>query len=668
VNGIAEPACNIASIAVGSVYDANVGTFASPPPDACTDMTTAARQIPCWSQTAPILKLLAPGAIVTTPAPGFAGTSMSAPFVSAAAAILIASNPTRSFSEIQNALETSGPAITDTRNMTTQRLLDIGLSQCAFNPLSNDNFATPQILGPVGAIAFRNWCSSREGGEPNHAGVAGGGSVWFRWTAPFNGEVIFSTEGSNHDTLLAAYRGTALNALTVVASNDDRPPLVTSSIRFPVTIGQQFQIAVDAKVAPAGTSGGTVRLSWNLPDPNDAFSAAVQLDAQMYHEVNGMNFGATKQPNEPSHCSDPGGASVWYSWTSYARGKAVAQIKNAVRKCVAVYTGASVGALTAVGTYPFRDVDDVVWFDITPNTTYFIAVDGLLSEDPFPRPNQSAFVLRVGLRKQIVFTSLRDGNYEIYAMESDGSSPRRLTNHPASDREPASDFFDGQITFTSDRDGNNEIYVMNSDGSNVRRVTNNPANDHSPVFTTDGLAILFVSDRDGNSELYQIGLGGLYGTTTQRLTTYQYDDVDPSIVMLRSRIHTIAHSRFRVLDPQSGAGDYDLRIGLESGAEIWAGTSAQDREPKWSSDGQSVVFTAVDTQGFQTLWTWDAINRARSLGSAQASHGSFSPWRDEIAFQTTRTGNGEIFKMNADGTAAVNLSNNTAWDGEPHWY
>jgi len=106
---------------------------------------------------------------------------------------------------------------------------------------------------------------------------------------------------------------------------------------------------------------------------------------------------------------------------------------------------------------------------------------------------------------------------------------------------------------------------------------------------------------------------------------------------------------------------------LESGQEIWTGTSAKDREPSWSYDGQNLVFTAIDTRGFETLWVWDLVRRARSLGIAQGSHASWSPWQDEIVFATTRTGVGQIFKMKADGSGATNLSNSTAWDGEPRW-
>ncbi|MBI2919427.1 MAG: PD40 domain-containing protein [Chloroflexi bacterium] len=38
------------------------------------------------------------------------------------------------------------------------------------------------------------------------------------------------------------------------------------------------------------------------------------------------------------------------------------------------------------------------------------------------------------------------------------------------------------IAFTSDRDGNFEIYVMNADGTDQRRLTNNPAEDVVPAW------------------------------------------------------------------------------------------------------------------------------------------------------------------------------------------
>ena len=72
---------------------------------------------------------------------------------------------------------------------------------------------------------------------------------------------------------------------------------------------------------------------------------------------------------------------------------------------------------------------------------------------------------------QIAFRSYRDGNSEIYVMDTDGGNQRNLTNNPGSgDMSPAWSPDGQRIAFNSDRDGNEEIYVMDADGSNQRNL------------------------------------------------------------------------------------------------------------------------------------------------------------------------------------------------------
>src|SRR3954469_24201596 len=83
---------------------------------------------------------------------------------------------------------------------------------------ANDNFANAWTL----ATLVTNGTSvgaTKEPGEPNHAFNTGGPSVWFTWTAPKTTQVQMDTIGSGFDTLLAVYTGSALNALTQIASN-----------------------------------------------------------------------------------------------------------------------------------------------------------------------------------------------------------------------------------------------------------------------------------------------------------------------------------------------------------------------------------------------------------------------------------------------------------------
>ena len=122
---------------------------------------------------------------------------------------------------------------------------------------------------------------------------------------------------------------------------------------------------------------------------------------------------------------------------------------------------------------------------------------------------------------QIVFTSNRDGNYELYIMDADGNNVRRLTNDPAEEHAPAWSPDGSQIAFYSNRDGNEEIYVMNADGSNPRNLTKHEAADWFPRWSPDGRQITFSSRRDGNLEIYVMNADG---SDVRRLTDSAGDD------------------------------------------------------------------------------------------------------------------------------------------------
>src|SRR3954452_5894612 len=114
-------------------------------------------------------------------------------------------------------------------------------------PPSNDSFSAANVLLPAtGSRNGTNVDATKEAGEPSHAGNSGGGSVWYKWTAPANGNASFDTIGSGFDTLLAVYTGSSVDALTPVASNDDYLGYKwTSSLGFAAVSGTTYWIAVD---------------------------------------------------------------------------------------------------------------------------------------------------------------------------------------------------------------------------------------------------------------------------------------------------------------------------------------------------------------------------------------------------------------------------------------
>lgn len=125
---------------------------------------------------------------------------------------------------------------------------------------TNDNFANAGVASGVsGQASGGNANGTKETGEPNHAGNSGGRSVWWRWTAQASGPATINTFGSNFDTLLAVYTGTAVNSLTQVAANDDSGTGNQSEVTFNATAGTIYRIAVDGYNA----ASGNVVLNWS---------------------------------------------------------------------------------------------------------------------------------------------------------------------------------------------------------------------------------------------------------------------------------------------------------------------------------------------------------------------------------------------------------------------
>ena len=121
-------------------------------------------------------------------------------------------------------------------------------------PPDNDAFAQATSLnGAATPINAENVYASKEAGEPLHGSDVGGASVWYSWTPSFSGTGFVSTAGSDFDTLVGVYTGSAVSSLAQVASNDDAAAgSKTSRACFPVVSGTTYRIAIDGYAAAAG--------------------------------------------------------------------------------------------------------------------------------------------------------------------------------------------------------------------------------------------------------------------------------------------------------------------------------------------------------------------------------------------------------------------------------
>ena len=86
-------------------------------------------------------------------------------------------------------------------------------------------------------------------------------------------------------------------------------------------------------------------------------------------------------------------------------------------------------------------------------------------------------------------------SYEIVSADADGGHVTRLTDHEGYDAEGVVSPDGRHIVFTSLREGDLDLYLMDADGKNVRRLTDRPGYDGGPFFSWDGRSIVFRAGR-----------------------------------------------------------------------------------------------------------------------------------------------------------------------------
>lgn len=192
-------------------------------------------------------------------------------------------------------------------------------------------------------------------------------------------------------------------------------------------------------------------------------------------------------------------------------------------------------------------------------------------------------VLSVQCWSDIAVAGVTEQGWEIFVLRADGAEVRQLTNNSGADVNPVLNQRATELIFTSDRDGNTEIYRIATDGTGDSvRLTENPASDDWAYWSPDGSQVVFASNRDGDWEIYVMNRDG----TGVRQVSFDDESID-TMPTWSPDGGTIAWVK-----RQGRTGEIWMVNGDGSNPRKVFGPKPYLGHPRWSVDGSKILFDA----------------------------------------------------------------------------
>ncbi|OUD14318.1 hypothetical protein [Thioflexithrix psekupsensis] len=188
---------------------------------------------------------------------------------------------------------------------------ELSLQARLVSGLDNDNIAQAIPITPNAQQAFsREQITENASSETQEViSRCGGGaaSVWYRYTPSESQQVVFTTTGSNYDTVLSLWTGQA-HPLTEVACNESHSSVLTSSVTARLTAGTSYWI----RASGVDDETGLLRLNLHPIPTNDRLEDAQALTGNLPLHHSQFTYGATGQ--DAVSCAESAGADVWLSY------------------------------------------------------------------------------------------------------------------------------------------------------------------------------------------------------------------------------------------------------------------------------------------------------------------------------------------------------------------
>lgn len=249
-----------------------------------------------------------------------------------------------------------------------------------------------------------------------------------------------------------------------------------------------------------------------------------------------------------------------------------------------------------------------------------------------------------------------------------------------------------RIAYVSKRTGNKEIMVMDYDGANVQEITKNKTINLQPAWLDGKARILYTSYAGGQPQFYlkdfETGKNGVYFQSKGMNTAGGYNRMDKEIVFSSStegnpEIYRRGHpdgksvrltfsgsidvspswspNGYEIVFISDRSGKPMLYVTDRDGSNLRRITYEGDYfgSPAWSPKGDRIAYSGMDEGNNLNIFTITPDGKDQlklTTGAGSNENPSWSPDGRKLVFMSTRTGNAEIFMMDADGKNQKRIS------------